>query len=305
MVIFIARMKNQFFSCWTAIIVVLTLNFNLNQFVYAGDKAPKFRAEKVPAIKKVGRALFGPKKDEIKTPSVDDLAKNPTPNTSVRRYPCCKPTCAPKKPPLLTAEVPPPPPLLVAEVPPVPTPELLVAYVPEPVPLLEARVPEPYHPELLEAHVPSATSVLLTAEVPPPLPPIVNIIRLPCPPQPACIEDDVSYRKKVYVDRTEDRRIIVDRPVYVDQSVMYQPPQPYYQSGCYNGGHPGGHHQVPMFQGHPPGGFVGGHPHHQSGGGAYGIGQAIGHYNYDVGRGIGINNVNRSYSIGYGTVAGF
>lgn len=322
-------MKNQFFSYWTAIIVVLILNFNLNHFVYAGDSSPKIRAEKVPAINCVGRALFGPKTEEIKAPRMDDLAKNPAP--SARRYPCCKPTCAPKKPPLLTAEVPPPPPLLTAEVPPPPT--LLVAEVP-PVPtpeLLVAEVPPAYSPELLVAEVPlprelltvevpSVEHELLVAEVPPPPPPIVNYIRLPCPPEDSyrvaratdCPRGhDICTCHDRGVRFVEDRRAIVDHPVYVETPVL-----PVREPLCLNGDHPGfignpgfvnNQWQDPGFinhgfvGGHHPGfinnGLVGGHPQ-QFGGDNYGRAMAWGHHvvnnAYNIGYGIGTN----AYDIG-------
>lgn len=313
-------MKNQFFSCWTAIFfAVFTTQIKLNHYVYAGESSPKIRAEKIPPLKKVGRAIFGPKVGEIKTPHVDDLAKNPAPSASARRYPCCKPTCVPKKPPLLTAEVPPPPPLLtaevpppptllVAEVPPVPTPELLTAevppaYIPE---LLVAEVPPPR--ELLVAEVPSVEHELLAAEVPPPLPPIVNYIRLPCPPEDSyrvnretdcprghdmctCHEQGVRF--------VEDRRVLVDHPGYVETPVL-----PFRQPPCFNGGHPGfiGN---PGFVGHPgfvnnqwqDPGFFGGN-HQQFGGDNYGRAMEWGHHvvnnAYNIGYGIGTN----SYDIG-------
>ncbi len=312
-------MKKLFLTNWVTYFYVAVMFFsNLNP-AFAGDDVPKFRAKEVPRAKPV---LF-PKlrmkieeakqaRRELKTPHIDDESKNPV-CLNVRQSPgVCHPKRRPPTP-LLTAEVPPPTPLLTAEVPPVPTQELLVAEVP-PAPTQEylvAEVPEAYQQELLVAEVPSGVGELLFAEVPPPLPPIINYIQLPCPPQPVCIEDD-SYHSEEIVERNvrrrnvelvDDRRVYVDQgPVYVDRPVMHQQ-QPYFEPPCHNGGHPGfagqpTHYQEPVCHQNYPGGHPGMIQGGQQGGGNYERAMAWGHHVVDSAYGIGYGIGTRAYDVG-------
>lgn len=324
-------MKNTFFSYWTAIFfAVLTLNFNFNQVTFAGDKSPVLRAEKIPLINRVGRAVLGPKEEKVKTPHMDDLAKNPPSVTRASRYPCCNPSCVhPRKPPLITAEVPPPPPLLtaevpppipllVAEVPPAPTPPaLIVAEVPPSPGLIVAEVPPARGMEFIIAEVPPAPGMeLISADVPPPNV-VVNYIELPpnCPPgtypvteeEYRRIQHDCPLGHEVCTCHEHDRVVYGNqfvqndfvevapsaRPVYWQQGPQ---PVPVHQD-CF-GGH-GFQNQGPWFQnGGNPGWVQPQFVPQQQGGGNYNRAMAWGHHVADQGYGVGYDIGVSSYDAG-------
>lgn len=235
-------MKTSFFASWAAFVAVFTMIFNINP-LFAGGKEPQFRAEPVrkEPLRAVGRFLFGPQ-EEVKTPNMDELAARSSSTSGTRRYPCCRPSCQPKKPPLLTAEVPPPPPLLTAEVPPPPA-------------LLIAEVPPPNVSTLLMAEVPPPPALLI-AEVPPPAPPQVRYIQLPppeCPPGQFLVDEREIHhhqRRRQVVDWCDERQFVhrtPPPPIIVDDC-----PPDFFQQGVQ-----WGHHDEGYFPGHHNHGWSG------------------------------------------------
>lgn len=278
-------MKNQFFSYWTAIFfAVFTTQIKFNHYVYAGESSPKILAEKIPPLKKVGRAIFGPRVGEIKTPHVDDLAKNPAPSASARRYPCCKPTCV--KPRVIPVER-----IVYKEV--IKEVEISVyksvpkevfvdipVYVSKPreipvdVPVYVAKTRE------IRVDVPVHVSVPRPVYVPQP------VIHQPeCPPgtYPVLMNEVVQT-----VSQPITHRVIHQEPVIRHRVIRSAPVN--FQGPC-NDRFVGGHH--PGFINN---GFFGGPQ--QFGGDNYGRAMAWGHHvvnnAYNIGYGIGTN----AYDIG-------
>ncbi len=318
-------MKKKFFLNWVMFFcITFTYFFNVNK-IEAGD-TPKFRAKPVPRAKKVlfpNIRAFQKKMKEgrVNAPSIDDEAKNPT---LVERTTRCVGNCHPKRPPLITTEVPPPVPLLVTEVPP-PVP-LLVTEVPPPVPLLVtevpptrpltllvAHVPETSKPELIQAFVPESENLqLIVANVPDgrveliqpgPIPEaevVVNYIQLPCPPVQECVED---VRRVQVVNREQVQPVYpvyqnVERGACRDNRQMYQPQPPVgvpygnqfmNDIPCQNNWQT--QRQEPRF--HQGGNQFGGQRPIQNGGQSRGG-------NYDRAMAWGHYVVNNAYGIGYG-----
>lgn len=294
-------MKNSLFKSWVTYFYVSVMFFNLKPTAYAGgDDVPKFRAkyqaEEIPLINRIGRGIFGPGK--LQAPHIDDESKNPVKLNARQSSGVCHPKRRPPTP-LLVAEVPPPIPLLVAEVPPAPIQRLLVA-----------EVPSVRHQELLVANVPSSLDVMIVADVPDPLPPIVNYIQLPCPPVEDCCPPEpgpteIYVEERQRVNRHQRHRHVEHQERFVQEQPFFQDgfvQQPIFQDqfNCHQGGFPGNH-----FAGNQVWQQNGGHPGWQQGqqqgwqnGGHQGVQQGGG--NYDRAMAWGHHVVNNAYGIGYG-----
>lgn len=307
-------MKSSLFTNWvTYFYVAVMFFFNLNP-AFAGGDVPKFRAKEVPRAKPVlfpnlRKKIEEAKQErqarpELKTPHMDDLAKNPVTSRNSQRYPCCRPSCKPSlirtfvppPPPLITTFVPPPPPLLVTTVPPPPDNPLIETNVPPPPPLLDTFVPVREHLALIETRLSYREEFLIDAgPVPEPLV-IVNYIQLPCPPVIDWCPPD-PCPPEIYV---EERRHQVKRRHHVEHREMFVQEPPCFQERfvqeppCFdqfNGRHGGfvGNHQ-----GFNPGWQNGGHPGVHNGGQHYGHGSGD-PLGYDTGHRI----VNNAYNTGY------
>jgi hypothetical protein len=188
-------MKTKLILNWTTIFVVFTIIFNLNS-LDAGDQSI-VRAKPAPFAKLKHKMQ---ERRALKAPNVQEVANRSASTNSAGRNPSCRPSCQPKRPELICAEVPERPPLIYAEVPPRPAPQLIYAEVPpRPVQqLIYAEVPPRPAPQLIYAEVPPRpVQQLIYAEVPPR--PAPQLIYAEVPPRPVqqLIYAEVPSRRPV------------------------------------------------------------------------------------------------------------